>query len=385
MMFCVRLGVLGFRWKQGAKQHQQLSLMPCAIARCFPSFQKPQVYLAKLGIISSCIIEYTFLNVLSLSHSRLLTVDMNVFLTSLMHKNTAHDFSVVEHNFELTARSICSQTDQNFLLIVVCCSIPQINFEHKNIHYHTVDFLPATNTTDTTSKRIDKATKIVSGLLYLKKYNPNYVHIFDADDWVSRKLNAFLNNSPLNKVGWYISSGYVVDLSTNRRQLKYGLNRYCGSTFICNFTTLMKCLSIKSTLRETSTQEEILKYVPKHILLDVIDSHGYLEFYSSNKLSYKKVPFNALTWVRNTGENILSDGSTKEGLYIDSKFLSLFGLEGIVATCNSKSSLIERVLHALSSICSFLGWSAARTKDNFLQRVPPPPKIEPHNNIFSTN
>lgn len=284
---------------------------------------------------------------------------MNVFLTSLMHTKTASNFSIVERNFELMARSICSQTDQDFLLVVVCNSIPNISLKHKSIIYHLVDFPPAKNIADTISKRLDKGTKIISGLLYIQQYNPKYVHIIDADDWINIKLNHFLNAHELEKPGWYISSGYTIDLSKNKKQLKYGLNRFCGSTFISHYATLMSHLNLDTTINFNSTQKEITSLVSNNILLDLIDSHGYIEFYSKYKLRYKSIPFKALAWIRNTGENILSDGAVNDGISINRRFLSLFGLEDIVQIRYQNNSILNYLLYTLSSIRSYLGCLAS--------------------------
>lgn len=289
---------------------------------------------------------------------------MNIFLTSIMHPETASNFSTVERSFELMARSVCEQTDRDFLLVVVCCSIPEITFKHKNIRYHVVDF-PAAKNADRTSKRMDKGTKIISGLLFINKYNPKYVHILDADDWINKKLNAFLNSKALSDVGWYINAGYIVDLSENRTQLKYGLNRYCGSTFISNYFTLMKNLSINNKLNSSSTQGHIMALVSKEILLDLIAAHAYTEFYSKYNLKYKRIPFRGVGWVRNTGENILSGGAVKQGLCLDKKTLSLFGLESISLENDCKNSVRDYASYVVSSLFSFTGWLFSKKKNKF--------------------
>jgi hypothetical protein len=45
---------------------------------------------------------------------------VNIFLTPVMHFETANNFKIVERNLELTARSVCGQTDQDFLFVIAC-------------------------------------------------------------------------------------------------------------------------------------------------------------------------------------------------------------------------------------------------------------------------
>ncbi len=290
---------------------------------------------------------------------------MNVFLTSLMHRQTARDFRVVEQSFERTARSVCNQSDDNFIFMVVCNEKPDIQFTHENLHYHIVDFPPAENSPDPTSKRIDKGSKLVSGLLKIQKYNPKYVYIIDADDWIVRSLNQFLNSKPTQTVGWYISVGYTADLNTNRKQLKFGVNRFCGSTFISNYATLMEKLNISGRLTESSGQNEIYNVLDKNLVIDLFVSHGYIEFYAQYNMKYKVIPFPSLVWLRNTGENILSDGSFNSGVPIDSKFLELFSQDNSTVAAQHKIRVKDYLMYTLSSAFSFFGWVFSRQRNLF--------------------
>jgi hypothetical protein len=282
-----------------------------------------------------------------------------------MHRQTARDFRVVEQSFERTARSVCNQSDDNFIFMVVCNEKPDIQFTHENIHYHIVDFPPAENIPDTTSKRLDKGTKLISGLLKIKQFNPKYVHIIDADDWVIHSLNQFLNSKPTQMVGWYISAGYTADLNTNRKQLKFGVNRFCDNTFITNYATLIDRLNISGKLTETSSQDEIYHTVDKSLVLDLFDSHGYIEYFSQYNLKYKVIPFPALVWLRNTGENILSDGSFNSGIPIDSKFLELFSQGSSTVAAQHKIRVKDYLMYTLSSAFSFIGWVFSRQRNLF--------------------
>jgi hypothetical protein len=271
-----------------------------------------------------------------------------------MHKDTANDFSIVKSNFELTARSVCAQTDQSFLFVVVCCSVPEINYQHKNIIYHVVDFPPAEKTGNLTSKRLDKATKLISGLHFIKSYKPHYVFILDADDWLSNTLNAYLH-SQADRTGWYISAGFIIDLKSNKSLLKQGLQRFSGSTFATDYLTLMRHIDLNPSLNEHSTKELIIELVSNKILFNLINSHGYIKFFEQFGLHYKRIPFAALAWVRNTGDNNLSDGAISHGLSLNKKLLTNFGLQNHVAFTGAQDSIAVRLRHAILALISFCG------------------------------
>lgn len=279
---------------------------------------------------------------------------MNVFLTSIMHQDTAYDFALIEASFELTARSVCSQIDQNFLFVVVCCSIPNISFAHENIIYHVVDYPAADKLGDTISKRLDKATKLISGLVLIKQYSPKYVFFIDADDWISSNLNNFLN-SKAHCVGWYLSSGFIVDLNTKKYQFKHGLNRFSGSTFAIDYVMLIDKLNLAPAITKATSKDTIIKLVSKKILLDVINSHGYLKFLATFGLKCNKIPFPALAWVRNTGNNILSDGSIENGLTITRALLQKFGVEKQIKVTETNDNFRVRLFNCLLSFISYVG------------------------------
>lgn len=267
---------------------------------------------------------------------------MNIFLTSLMHPSTAKNYSNVLSTFELTARSICSQTDQNFLFVVVCCEIPNINFQHKNIVYRVVDY-PAADKNALTSKRLDKAVKIVSGLLFIEKYKPTFVYICDADDWISINVNQFLEQNSTT-FGFYSDSGYLVDINNKEYIKKYGLHRFSGSSFAINYQKLMSALKFQEQLNDKSSKEHILTHVSESILLGLINSHRYLEFFKALGYSFKPFPFPSLIWIRNTGNNNLGDEGSVKGLHLKASILAEFGLSSFVKLNENVSNSLSRYL-----------------------------------------
>ena len=280
---------------------------------------------------------------------------MNIFLTSFMHPDTAKNYANVLSNFELTARSICSQHDQDFLLVVVCCETPDINFQHENIVYHVVDYFPA-DKSNLKSKRLDKAVKIVCGLHFIEKYNPTFVYICDADDWISSKVNGFLKQNS-STFGFCSNSGYLIDFNNNEYIKKFGLHRFSGSTFAINYQKLMLSLGFPHSLNENSSKESLLDSVPESILLGLINSHRYLEFFKELGYSFKHFPFPSLAWIRNTGNNNIeeSDSSVK-GLHLKNSVLIQFGLSSSISlNKNASNSLTRYVTFYKFSLISLIG------------------------------
>ena len=254
---------------------------------------------------------------------------MNVYLTSLMHPDTANDFSEVLKNFTLTARSVCAQTDQSFTFFVVCNGAIDIEFTHPSIVYFPVDFPPADRAGGIELRRLDKATKLLAGLLALTSYDPVYVHIIDADDWVASDHNAWLRSRPVHPIGYNFGVGHLVDLSTGRYLRKYGLNRYCGSTFATNYRTLMDRMGASALLGKRLSQQEIKDSFGEPFLRDLFPCHGYRELFALTHEAYGQCWRPKISWVRNTGENILGQhGDIDFGVPVNTPFLNRYGLGG---------------------------------------------------------
>ncbi|NEU07516.1 glycosyltransferase family 2 protein [Flavihumibacter sp. R14] len=116
--------------------------------------------------------------------------------------------------FERCIRSVCQQTDQDFKVIVVCNERPITNFEHDNIHYVYVDFLPPTPEVTQafkglhSPKEADKSKKILAGLDYASQFDTTHVMVVDADDCINNKIVEYVKRHS-DVEGWYSKMGYV--------------------------------------------------------------------------------------------------------------------------------------------------------------------------------
>jgi len=274
-----------------------------------------------------------------------------------MHQQTAHDFRVIEKSLRRTLQSLSAQTDQNFLWVVVCNAIPDLGKYPENVVFHVVDFEPA-NSEDMRSKMADKGAKLVSGLLFLRQFAPQYVYFLDADDWLNRSLNQFLNSKKTHQAGWHVDAGYVADIYTRRIQKKYRLDRFCGSTFAANYATLMELLAVDETLDEYSKKSEIVDKVPRIIIEEVFFSHDHDTFFRAHGLKPRKMTLDAVVWVRGTGENVWVDGASRriaQGLQLDRKKLALFGIDDESVSSYESNTLLDYARHMYVALRSLGG------------------------------
>src|SRR5262249_37195048 len=129
---------------------------------------------------------------------------------------------------------------------VVCNERPHTQFTHANVEYLEVDFPPplADPTEPTTSgyelarsrdmarKNADKARKIHVGLDHAQRYRPTHAMVVDADDCVSNRLAAFVEQNP-HSVGWYFKKGYLHTEGSRFLYLnRLNFNVVCGTSVI---------------------------------------------------------------------------------------------------------------------------------------------------------
>jgi hypothetical protein len=117
---------------------------------------------------------------------------------------------------ERTLRSICRQTNTDYIIIVICHEIPDICFIHPAIFY--VQRTTAVSGVDYLSKEHDKMCKMLLGVRCAHDHAAAQVMFVDADDCVSRQIAEFARmNTECN--GFYFRSGY--EYQEDRKILKF--------------------------------------------------------------------------------------------------------------------------------------------------------------------
>jgi hypothetical protein len=290
---------------------------------------------------------------------------MVTFLTSIRHPHNSNNFAKVESLFEMSLRSVCSQSDPNFRVVVVANAVPRIDFADSRVSYHIVDF-PCPDPKRSSEVSInalfrDKGTKLIAGMLAARQFNPSYFAIFDADDFVSRRIAQFVNSNP-NEAGWYVDSGYAINAKQWTTQRKSGLYRYCGSTLIPNAVQLLRLANIDESTRTDISQEEIITLVSSRFINHVIGNHTYMIGYlASHGLQMKPLPFRAACWMLETGENYSKRRDGGYGLPVNEEFCREFGISP-APPITRKATLGERVREGLGAAISAAGTLRDRSK-----------------------
>ncbi|HYV35654.1 MAG TPA: glycosyltransferase family A protein [Gemmataceae bacterium] len=290
---------------------------------------------------------------------------MLVFVTAIKHPNNSANFRRVEQLLEISLRSICSQTDPEFRVVVVCNVKPQVAFDDDRIVYHSVDY-PAPASKGQTAVAYnayvrDKGTKLLAGALLGQQFKPDYFGMVDSDDLVSRRLVAFANAN-IGKAGWYTDAGYVVNYKTWRTQRKYGLVRYCGTALVPNAADLFRLCKIDKSLDHNAKQQDLLDAVSPTLVDHLFGDHPYMAgFFAKHGLYMKPVPFRASAWVLENGENQTPLREKASGLPVSEWFCQEFGVCNPPHAHNS-SSLLDRLHELFSTGISKLGSLRYRVK-----------------------
>lgn len=275
---------------------------------------------------------------------------MLVFIGAIRHPKNSNNYDNVLRLLKNTLTTITSQTNANFTVIIVCNVIPKITIDDRII-FIKVDFDPPSqkNTSETGMDAIrkDRATKYIIGIIAAQEYNPDYIMIFDTDDYVSNKLSEFVNKSGKNHRGWYIHHGYIMDHANNKKVVKINqFDQYCGTSLIINnnqFTSPELNKNIKLNIKgmkhtinpnninfldhlniQSSTKE--IMSLDHIFLFYILGSHKWTaKFYQ-----LKPLPFPGAIWNWNTGENhIITRTSNKFSNALEPYDLSDFSINQI--------------------------------------------------------
>ena len=81
-------------------------------------------------------------------------------------------------------------------------------------------------------KENDKAKKLMIGAEFGKKFNPSYLMVVDADDFISNKIAAFVSTKS-EQTGYFLDRGYIHESgSSSLYYLRKNFGQYCGTSII---------------------------------------------------------------------------------------------------------------------------------------------------------
>ncbi|MCP4142729.1 MAG: sulfotransferase family protein [Chloroflexi bacterium] len=124
---------------------------------------------------------------------------------------------------------------------------------------------------------LNRGSKQLIGFLAAKKHTPEYVLIFDADDYVGNDIAAYVNSHP-GENGWIMTHGYK--LSGDLVAPFYNKTSFCGTGNIVSYSLLSE--DIPSCLSEKSSQDELFRYVDSKFLI-TLARHGKVRAYYRKK------------------------------------------------------------------------------------------------------
>ncbi|MGV0023749.1 hypothetical protein [Phormidesmis priestleyi] len=217
---------------------------------------------------------------------------MLVFIVPIKSPKVAASWERVCQLFERCVRSICSQTSTDFQIIAVCNEKPKIDFDHPNLHYLEVD-LPQPGKGHP-AKDVDKAKKIIAGLVAAQQFSPSHSMAVDADDCVSQHLAKFVSEYPDHQ-GWFVDRGYVYQEDSSLIYLrKSSFQHWCGTCRIVryDFDALLEAMNDRS--------DDLISFYANH--------KDLISIASRSKKSLERLPFTGVIYIIGNRENIYQKG-----------------------------------------------------------------------------
>jgi hypothetical protein len=231
---------------------------------------------------------------------------MLVLITSLRHpqNRNSKSFSEVLTLLETTLASVCRQTHQHFRVIVVCHERPFLKFDHANLEYLEVD-LPVPSPLHQAeigmpALRRDRGCKYLLGLRQAQRWQPSHIMFFDADDFVSHRLAAWVAKHPTVN-GWYFQQGYLYHRHDQTLGFLEDFYLYCGTSHVVRYDLYQW----PQSLPDRPTQGEILAAVDEHYLLYILGSHRWIAGHLAEQgTPLDPLPFPGAIYHVGHGENL---------------------------------------------------------------------------------
>ena len=228
-----------------------------------------------------------------------------MFVACIKHPANSQSYDEVWRLLNKTLFSVCSQQDKNFRVIVVCDKALPL-FHHQDLINRHTDFIEVnfSSHSDSVLEKFERlgnlsppwanaywwlrwneedfvrgkpdgyfhianvflnmGTKLLVGILAAEKYNPDYVAIFDGDDFIGEDISAFANANP-GKNGWLMT--YVYKLAGNQVAPVYAANSFCGTGNILNYALIRNFIGER--VSERSTQSEFFEHVDSEFLISI--------------------------------------------------------------------------------------------------------------------
>lgn len=226
---------------------------------------------------------------------------MLAFVTSVRHPRNSHDYDRVELLLRQTLASVTAQTDEDFVVIVVGNQRPSFELPDR-VEFVEVGFeppagLPGGPPADRAGVRRDKGRKFAIGLIAAREHRPDFVMLFDADDFVHRGIVAHTKQHP-DARGWVIDRGWIYSRSRNAYRPLDEFNWKCGTSFVVPFAAY----GVPEDLDVTATEEQLRDGFGERMDAIVSTHHGE-PWFRANGYDLESFPWRASVYHVDTGEN----------------------------------------------------------------------------------
>lgn len=233
---------------------------------------------------------------------------MLLFLTTLRHPLNSGDYGRCLRLLADSLASVCGQTSDAFAVMVVanrpidtCAWTARVRARTRVL---TVD-MPAPaplldKATGLAAMRRDRGSKLALGLLAAAGTGASHVMCFDADDFLSRDIAAFVAAHPA-AAGWLVRDGLMLRAGEVARLADF--NRYCGSCHIVSMRLLLAPLQAVG-LAAGADYRRLWHLADPHFLRRVLGSHLHLpDWVRARGRTLAELPFDGAVYHLGHGEN----------------------------------------------------------------------------------
>jgi len=215
---------------------------------------------------------------------------MIYFAIPLRSKTTTNNWGKIQTLFNNTIRSIYSQTDPNFKIIVACHEKPEIDFEvDDRLEFIQVDFPSPTKKEEQMPDKFYKKRYIAKRV---RELGGGHIMFVDADDLVSNSIAKFVNARP-DEGGWYLNFGYEYNQLTHKIQIMPFFHLICGT-----------CAIMKFEVNDLPSDVKFKGFVQEKKYIFDYSHSDWKSVYGIKKTKLKQLPFIGAVYNINTGENV---------------------------------------------------------------------------------
>lgn len=213
-----------------------------------------------------------------------------LFAISLKSRTVSKDWDKVQANLAKTLRSILSNTDRHFRIVIAGHEKPTIQeLDHEKVIWLPVDFPPPLDTGHFSPDKIRKRREI--GAFLRREGYSGYFMPLDADDWLHYRFVEYIRSHPITDA-FILNEGMMINVTSEEIWLRKGFYRGCGSSAVFYFRN--------EDFPPTPSREDTQK---SHFVLAVTDHKTVGNRMQEMGKTLRIVKFPLAAWVLGHGDN----------------------------------------------------------------------------------